>query len=734
MKSEKELELDRLFWDSLHDGDTLSAERYLNEGADIESKNHAGMPPFRFFAANGNKYFKVSEWLLEKGANIDGVDKDGETALLKIINLRNMLAFNWILTKSPDVEMRNKNGVSPLAAACHINNIEMVKNLLENGANPDSVSKLGGSPLLNAIGSGSLEIVKELMKANADFNIKDIDNNTVFHVLPLCKNNELIDYVVENIKSKVDVNSENIFGTTPILLMSLVAHKKGLEFLLDNGANPNNVSVTYDNVSPLMRMVNFGYVELVEKALLAGAKVNTVDINGLNVQSYLSNLILNTQSPIKDIKAITDLLLTNGLDRISSDSHGNSPITAAIRRYVYASSEEKQEAMEFIKFLIDSGFSVNPTQPKIEEAIQPGEKGYDYNIELKKKDHLAQLVPTPLEMALQERLLDVVDLLLANGADPNFLNVHGKSAIHHLSNVMFNSTESMAIQVMKNQMSQEELNEKMKERIEIIEDEVKQLLDKLIQHGGDINLQDKNGVAPIIEFVNNNRIDLTGYAYLHYGADPLLKDDYDDNAITMALKYDRPVIFKAFVEELEEQGRIGEIKNILNEVILSSPDDSSLRLPFLRSLKLLANRTEWVENKDENGNTPLILAAATSQHDAVSVLIDLGVDVNAKNNEGETALMQSFDREDVQTVNILIKAGANIAIQNNKGQSIINLANNGKKREMLFNMNKLQTKLENEVSEESDDIPATFLNNLSNNKTKAWDKYKTPKKSSFGMK
>lgn len=722
-----EQELNQLFWDELHKGNFNIAEQYLNEGADIENVDFKNRTPFRFFAANGRQGLKAAEWLLSKGANIDAIDVKGETALFSIINSRDNVSFEWILKHSPDVELRNKSGVSPLALACHMKNVSIVKNLVENGANPNTVSKLGGNPFLNAIGVGSLEIVKILMETGVDLTVKDSDGNTPYHVLPSCKNEELIHYVIDNTKEKIDANVKNNFDLTPIILMSLVGNKKGITFLLDNGADPNVCSTTYDNITPLMNVIQMKDLELMERMLSAGADPNAVNLQNQNVMYCLINAIADPKVPVEMILKMNQLLVNAGMDiNAVPDNTGISIITASLIRISNSPEEQKENNIQLLKYFTQQGYAINPKQPLLEPLINPGEKGYDYNVELKKKEIYDHLAPTPLEFALGQRDLSMIDFLLQNGAKPNEIGLNGKTAMHKLASISVSSQESMAVKIIKSQkgIPPEIIEEQINELKETIRTDQFKILEKLVNAGGDVNVKDKDGVSPLTDIIMKGNFELAGKLYIDYGADPLQMDDYDDNAVTMSLKYADPVFFREFVYELEKQGKEDALKNILNEIVLSSPDDSKIRLPFLRTVKVCTNREDWVNNQDENGNTPLILAAATGQHDMVSVLIDMGANVNLQNNAGETALMQSFVREDVQTINKLVKSGAKVEIKNNEGKMLMNMASSGHQREILFNLSKLSNEIENKPAEE---VGSTVIESLNKIKVGSWSN-STPKK------
>lgn len=708
-----------LFWKALQEKHLSEAESYLNQGADIEWKNINGETPLRFFAANGKNHRDAAEWLIAKGANIDATDRRGDSALMHIIHKRDTEGFKWIIQNSPDVQLANKTGSSPLMLACTIKKEEIVKGLLENGASPDGVSILGASPLLNALGRGDEKVVNMLIEHGANVNVKDDDNSGILHILAMNEDARFVLDLAKKIIDKVDVNAKNNFGTTPIVFLTARGHFDTTELLIDHGANPNSTSLTRDNVTPLMISVSSMKVGLVEKMLKAGANTNAVDLNGNNVNSYLATAVsqINSMENVESIIKMTELLIDAGMDvKACTSKTGITPITIAVNQIFSASKEQREVYKELIAFFIDKGFPVDPAQPVVEKLKNPEDADYDYNIELKKKEIFENLAPSPLVHAITNKDLEVADILLKAGADPNKLNIAGFSPMHAVANITLSPMENAALQVVQNQpgMTQEIYEKQVSElNVKIFEDQ-KEALKKLIYFGGDINIAGKEGITPIMVMVEKGLFNLTGAAFIDFGADPLKKDDYDDSAVSLSLKYAKPRIFNEFVHELEKQGRIGEMKNILNDAVLSSPDDTNLRYPFIKLMRVSASRPEWINAQDENGNTPLFLATATQQHDVVVALIEMGADVNIQNNKGETPIMQAFLNEERQSVFKLKEAGADLNIRNMNGQSIFTMANSYDLRSLLVNLE------EHVVKEEEPALSSNFIEELNGYVAGGW--------------
>ena len=66
------------------------------------------------------------------------------------------------------------------------------------------------------------------------------------------------------------------------------------------------------------------------------------------------------------------------------------------------------------------------------------------------------------------------------------------------------------------------------------------------------------------------------------------------------------------------------------------------------------------ENRDEQGNTPLILAINKPDTAEVKKLVDAGADVNAASNSGVTPLMNAAGMGNKEAVELLLQKGANV--------------------------------------------------------------------------
>ena len=84
-----------------------------------------------------------------------------------------------------------------------------------------------------------------------------------------------------------------------------------------------------------------------------------------------------------------------------------------------------------------------------------------------------------------------------------------------------------------------------------------------------------------------------------------------------------------------------------------------------------------IELKDEEGQTPLIIAVCNRQLDVINLLLSHGAQINAVDNEGKTALIHAItpggdsgDPAD-DLVKLLIEKKADIEVKNERGKTAL---------------------------------------------------------------
>lgn len=216
-KYNKALEVAALF-----DMDTI-ATWLLDSGAHIESTSQ----PERFSAeyeakeknrtplivAAGTKEgsIKVVKLLLEKGADVNAIDANKETALFRAASMGHTEIMKLLLAKKSLVNTINYNQSTPFIAFIRSYTQIPFPNYLQ----PEVKEK-------------RLEMAKELLKEVTDINYCDVHNNTAIHYAYTTKQLDICKLLKEN---KADPTIKNLYGNSPYLLAQAIKDKELIEAL-----------------------------------------------------------------------------------------------------------------------------------------------------------------------------------------------------------------------------------------------------------------------------------------------------------------------------------------------------------------------------------------------------------------------------------------------------------------------------------------------------------------------
>lgn len=133
-----------------------------------------------------------------------------------------------------------------------------------------------------------------------------------------------------------------------------------------------------------------------------------------------------------------------------------------------------------------------------------------------------------------------------------------------------------------------------------------------------------------------------------------------------------------------------------------------------------------INTVDNEGNTPLILAAGWSNHiGIVNLLINAKVDVNKQNNEGDTALIMAALFGNLNILKLLIESNADISVKSNVGRDVFDRANISHNNEIMDLLKRIVEKQPETAipcaqfpNIEKSSLKSVFLNEIGPNRIK----------------
>jgi len=327
----------------------------------------------------------------------------------------------------PNARQQNPEQFTALIMATQAGHLELVRVLLKQGASPNYASKSGFTPLMFAAYYDRTDMIELLLNSGADLAARNaLDGNSVVHVAAQRGNVRSLTYLLKhggdpNIETGTD-------GRSPIMLAAREAY--GLSAVVELIAMNANVNhQAWDGTTALMGAAIRGYPHITETLILNKADVNAVSKDG---RSALHRAAMTGR------KEIVDQLLRNGANVELRAKDGDTPLgaavfygqTAVIQRFVQSGAKVNAPARGGETPLM---LSVRGNHPEIAGFLL--QQGADVNASSEKA--------TALYLAAERGLADIVDSLLAAGADVDYRDPQGNTALSVAKEI--ESTQTVAL-------------------------------------------------------------------------------------------------------------------------------------------------------------------------------------------------------------------------------------------------------------------------------------------------
>ncbi|XP_027194970.2 rabankyrin-5 [Dermatophagoides pteronyssinus] len=627
-------------------------------------------------SSDNNDMLDISRLLLERGADVNQTNCEGNGVLHRCIERRNQALFDLLLEKHTanelnlDLEMTNCQHDTPLAMAVELidryDDDHYAHSLLKLNVSLDTVRLAEpGDSLLNHCGRNSLQkAALFLVEHGANVNLV---NNLGESILHLASKNGLKDLVWLLLEKNVNCNlvtlpslnndchkdgQEVVYNQTALHLAILGGHDAIVERILsfhegwsrkgclDSALLTPDVDVKNSHhQTPMSLAVETGRISVAEMLIQAGADVNIKDFNGI---SLLQRMIQQGN----DNGA--QFLLEHGVDiNARCADSGESYLECAIRH----------GRAEIVESLCQLGSNVH--EPSIDgdsllwKALKRDDSNklaailvqYDCDPNGWHQSTEGGFSQTLLHRALDENNQRAAIFLIQSGCDIHAIRKpgtdgQGKEDCDGQTPLHMACSWGMA-----------------------------EVVETLINLEVDANLVDQEGKTALhIAILNQNHqiIDLL----LNYSAcDAHKADNYGLTPFALAIKLKSRPTAQALCRrdcDIAEQ-RDGKGRTYLHVALQRNDYDAVL---FLLDNGVNVN----CRVADSQRKAPLHLAAETGSEIILRTLVLAGTELNVVTQQNQTALHLASDLDKYQMVEILLDMGIDASVQDSNGNTALHLA------------------------------------------------------------
>jgi ankyrin repeat protein len=330
--------------------------------------------------------------------------------------------------ESIDANARKPDGSTPLQWAVYESDVDEVRRLIRAGADVSLANDYGATPMSLAAEAADVAILKLLLDAGADADSPNAEGMTALMLVARTGNVEAAKLLVDH-GATVDAR-ENFGGQTALMWASARRHPDMIEYLMSRGAAVDARSAVRDyqrhiqaegrpksldsgGFTPLLYAARENCIECVDVLLANGADIDLPDPEGV---SPLHVAIMNANWDL------AKRLIDAGADVDQWDIYGEAPLYTAVGSYTRKDGgrasidpPNQTDGLTIVNMLLEHG-----ANPNMQLFFRPANVRGATNTR----------GSTPLIRAANSGDLEMVKLLLANGADATVYMADRQTPIH----------------------------------------------------------------------------------------------------------------------------------------------------------------------------------------------------------------------------------------------------------------------------------------------------------------
>ena len=620
-------------------------EFLIERGASLEMTDSRSMTPF-LHAVSGGK-MQNAKRLFELGANVLKETRRGMSAIHVAAGQGNKDAVFFLLEHGASADQQGFYGLTPLMLAARKGCLDTVKLLLSKGANLNGCSQGGETPLLFAAKENHTDLVKFLLKKGANlFAIKE----TVLHFATQL---DLVSFLCDQ---GANIHANDSWGKTPLHAAAKNGQSDTVRFLLERGADIN--SSDDRGHTALYYAILAEHASTAKVLIESGCEVKLILKGG----HFVDEGEVLEAAARKGFSGILKLLLDKGVP-VDAVSRYETPLIVAARA----------GHCEVVNVLLDHGANINGFRfrnfkSEKHEIVYDKDRDSEDSDNKKEETKLAN-TKTPLYCALVAGRGEVARLLIERGADTsdpsgNTSSLSELAATRGLSDVFRLLTKEKSFDFNKIKDDGETLLTSAATSGKF--DSVKFLLD----NGAEVNVKNASGDTALSCAVQSCAVpDLEIVRLLlAHGAAVNTRNDHCETPLLIAATWNADKVANLLIEH----GCDTTSKNLGSFSALHSAanyNNGKLIEKLLQHGAVLNLQT------DDEGMTPLHVAAKSGSVLAADVLLEHGADLESTTRLVETPLLLAAQEKKFAMLYFLTEKGSNVDAKNGFGKTVLmNLA------------------------------------------------------------
>lgn len=271
-------------------------KKYLETHPDHVNAMSGGKASIQVAAHQG--FVDIVQLLISKGANVNVVDKEGDSALHYAAFGNQPETMRILLVNGADKNFLNSSHCTALHICAHKKTPHCVRELLNHNVDVNIQDSYGDTALHDAIGKENSEVVDILCSApNLDFTVKNNRGFNVLHHAALKGNVAATRRILQLARQLVNVKKDD--GFAAMHLAALNGHAQVVEALVREGQA--DIDITNNRrQTPFLLAVSQGHISVIEKLVKLGCDVTARDEDGDNAMHLCvvkKNNILQASEP-----------------------------------------------------------------------------------------------------------------------------------------------------------------------------------------------------------------------------------------------------------------------------------------------------------------------------------------------------------------------------------------------------------------------------------------------------